>query len=698
MTCELFIAPNGKDIPEQAGTKETPLASLSEALERIKLMKKTGAFTTPFTVWLRDGIYPLKKTVVITPEQSIPVTFKAYPGETPVIDGGIHLTGWRKCRLNGKDVWAVDVPDAALEYGNVNQFFVDGVRKTRAAFPKNDFYRIATPKEEDKKLFEGADCFEVKPGDFDPSWSSQNDIEALITHKWIEEVMPFERFDTENSLFISDRKSRFVMDPEDTEYRLENVREALTESGEYYYSKQEKCLYYLPEKNEAPGQFDAVIPGIGSFLRFEGRPEQGELVEWINFEGLTFVYGGAGTPTISADYDFKDKTAPVYRNYAFKDLWNDTGKPLAGSPQGAIHLPGTIFLHGTRHCSISQCTVSHSGWYALEVSSACTGINISRNEFCDIGGGGVKIGGIGIEQMPEKPYLQTSRISVSDNHIHDCGQVNFSGIGVIVTHAFGNLIEHNYIHDLYYSGISCGWSWGYGDSITRENRIGGNHIHDLGKGVISDMGGIYLLGIQPGTRVYSNLCSNIQCRYYGGWGIYTDEGSSHIVIENNICHDCSSEGFHQHYGRENIVRFNIFAFNGNSSIAISAGPGRQTGYAFPGNNYTMNMMFVDNIVLQDGKPFFRQGFSPSLDANLLYSNNNIFWDVSGSSDIFADESEEKKYSWTQWLESGHDSSSSFADPGFINAAERNFDFKKDSPVPDITVERIASVKPGIRTL
>ena len=75
-----------------------------------------------------------------------------------------------------------------------------------------------------------------------------------------------------------------------------------------------------------------------------------------------------------------------------------------------------------------------------------------------------------------------------------------SGIGVFARHTFGNTVAHNHIHDFYYSGISCGWVWGYSDSVSQNNRFEKNHIHSLGKGWLSDMGGIYTLGVQPGTR------------------------------------------------------------------------------------------------------------------------------------------------------------------------------------------------------
>src|SRR5262249_23791717 len=157
----------------------------------------------------------------------------------------------------------------------------------------------------------------------------------------------------------------------------------------------------------------------------------------------------------------------------------------------------------------------------------------------------------------DDPRLRTHDNAVTDCHVHGGGRVFHQAVGLWVGQSSGNRLAHNHVHDLYYTGISCGWTWGYGRTLGRGNVIEANHGHDLGRGWQSDLGGVYTLGVQPGTVVRGNVFHDIAGHRYGGWGIYFDEGTTQVVAEDNLVYRTTHGGFHQHFGRENVVRNNV---------------------------------------------------------------------------------------------------------------------------------------------
>jgi parallel beta-helix repeat protein len=270
----------------------------------------------------------------------------------------------------------------------------------------------------------------------------------------------------------------------------------------------------------------------------------------------------------------------------------------------------------------------------------------------------------------------TGRNEVSGNHIHDCGHTYLSAVGVWIGHSPNNVVSRNHIHDLNYTGISVGWTWGYAESPAVGNLIEYNHIHDLGKGLLSDMGGIYTLGVSPGTVLRGNVIHDVVSYSYGGWGIYLDEGSTHMLVEDNIVYRTKTGGFHQHYGKENIIRNNIFAFAKEGQIQRTR-PEEHVSFTFE-----------DNIVYwANESPLFHGNWSGD---NFKF-DKNIYWNAAGKPFDFAGKSLE------QWQVLGQDVHSLIADPMFADADKLDFRLKPGSPALKLGFRPIDTTKvPGLK--
>jgi parallel beta-helix repeat protein len=300
----------------------------------------------------------------------------------------------------------------------------------------------------------------------------------------------------------------------------------------------------------------------------------------------------------------------------------------------------------------------------LELGRGCQSNRIWRCEFTDLGAGGIKIGETAIRKEVAE---QAGANEISDCRIYDGGKTFQSAIGVWIGQSPNNRIVHNVIHDFYYTGISIGWTWGYGPALASNNIVEFNHIHHIGVKsdgdgpVLSDMAGIYMLGKQPGTRVVNNLWHDMAATKYGGWGIYTDEGSSGILIESNVVYRTTHGGFHQHYGETNIVRNNIFAFARDQQLQRSR------------DEDHLSFSFTNNIVLFDKGVLL--GSTWKNDKFVL--DGNLYWDVRPGA-----KAEDMKFAGgtlEQWRARGHDKNSIVVDPEFMAVTLDDYRLKANSP-------------------
>ena len=609
----LYVSNSGRagwsgrlEAPNPQGT-DGPLPSLAAARDAIRSLR--GGRAESFTVMVRGGIYRLAEPLVLGPEDSS-VTWAAYPGERPVLSGGRPVAGWTKAR---GALWRA--PTATP----VRQLFVRNRRAQRARTPNAGFYRIDGPSSQDQPFllrFRGADIRR--------EWAGSG-AEAIVLLAWAELRMPVTAVDE------AAHTARLAGNPQpsnketDARYWIENAPGGLDAPGEFYWDAAAGTLEYWPVTGENMARDEAVVPVLPQLVRLEGRPREGRPVRRVVFRGLDFRH---------TDW----RMGP--QGYA------DT--------QAAVDVGAAIEAAGAEDVTIEHCSFSQMGGYAVWFGRGSKNNRLLASEIFDMGAGGVKVGE---PVLREDAADQNSANEIADNNIHDLGAVYPAAVGIWVGQSGGNTISHNHVHDLYYTAISVGWTWGYGPNQSKGNRIESNHLHHIGKAMLSDMGAIYTLGVQPGTVIRGNLIHDVEAFTYGGWGIYPDEGSTGMLIENNVVYRTKRAGFHQHYGRENTVRNNIFAF------------GREFQLMRTRAEPHVSFVFERNIVYFDQGKLLGSNWSD----DGFRMNRNVYWDARGGGIDFAGGSLE------DWRAKGRDTESLVADPLFVNPSSYDFTLRPESP-------------------
>jgi hypothetical protein len=646
---DFFVAPDGNDAwsgrlaAPSAEKTDGPLASLEKARLAVRALKAAAPNRdTPIVVLVRGGIYELPATLVFTPEDSgtakAPVVYQAYGEERPVVSGGAVLRGWK---VTPEGRWQTTLEKVRGGEWNFAQLFVNDQRRSRAQLPKKGYFTVAeelppSPQAAGK----GHDRFAFAAKDIDPAWANLADVEILAFHEWSASRMRIAGIDEAAHAvnFVGRTRSEgwWGKFQKGRRYLAINVKEALTQPGEWYLDRPTGVLTYIPMPGEDPAKAVVVAPRLECLVAFVGDGAAKKWVTNVQLRGLTFAHTNWTLPADGQSF-----------------------------PQAEIGLGSAVAAMGARELVIDTCAVRHTGGYAMAFGPGCRNNRVENCELVDLGGGGVKIGHAAPGSWDDAgAEPQGEDALVSHHTVRNCliahgGRLHSAAIGVWVGHSPYNVIEHNDVFDFYYTGFSVGWVWGYANSNAHHNDIGHNHAYDLGQGVLSDMGAIYTLGVSPGTRIHDNHFHDVRSFDYGGWGLYTDEGSTGIVMENNLVYRCSRASFHQHYGKENIVRNNILAFAGEQQLQRTR------------TEAHLSFFFERNIVLWDnGSPLMGSNWND----NNFKCDNNLYFSI-GKSVTFPG-----GLSLADWQKTrSQDVHSVVADPLFVDAAKGDWRLKAESP-------------------
>ncbi len=648
---KIYVSPAGTDT--SPGTADKPLATLTAARDKARELRKSSRLNEPIEIIAAGGEYFMMQPLSLTTDDSgkpaSPLVFKAEPGTKAVFRGGIQVSGFEKV---SEKLWRAFIPQVAYYDSYFEQLFVNGRRAVRARSPNEGFFRVGNVTEtvlekgegrSPELAFQKVELDSLDNTGFD-SFTKQDFQDALIIfyHNWDNTRKRVTGFSKESSSVYLTGEGMKPWNPinNKSRYLIENFKAALDSQGEWFLERT-GYLYYIPLDGETIENTIFHIPVIKEFISIQGEPGSGKKVENIRFENLVFEIAGYKTPSGG------DEPA-----------------------QAAAPVDAVVTADFVNNIDFRNCEIAHTGTYSFWFRRACSNCTVSQCYMHDLGAGGVKIGETQIRQELSEI---TNNITIDNNIIRDGGHVFPCAVGIIIFNASDNKLTHNEIADLRYSGISAGWVWGYAHSPSKRNTIEFNHIHHLGWGELCDMGGVYTLGASEGTTVSNNHIHHVYSFDYGGWGLYTDEGSFGIVEENNLVYACKNSGFHQHYGKENIIRNNIFAYNIRSQLQATRVEEHRS------------ISFTNNIIYFDKGALLSSNWHKF---NLL-TDNNIYWDTRTKDFMFGDKN------FAEWKKSGKDIHSIIADPLFVNPSAFDFHFKKLSVARKINFKPFDYSKAGV---
>ena len=476
---EIFVSPSGNDNwsgrlmnVNPAGT-DGPKATLSAALDALRNV----ADAQPRRMVLMAGEYFLEKPLLLNPsDNGLEIT--AAPKQSVVLYGGRKITGWQK---EGNQFYAASLPGVKEGNWDFRVLIVNGRYCDRARLPEKGKFEHLTDFPVPWMSTTGGGwkrkptpieltTLKFKPQDVPDNLEPHN-AEVRVYHMWDESLVGLSRIDRENHLLHFSSPTGHPAGAFGVKnYVIFNVRQGMTQPGQWYLDRQAGKVVYWPLQGEDLTQAEVLAPTVESVIRLQG--EQNKLVKNITLK------------------DFKVAV---------------TTTPLQAGGFGAGNFPGAIQLDYAQDCRLSFLEISNVGGQGIKV-------NNGRNEIthCRIH----HIGACGI---------RAPSCVVTDNLVHDIGLTYPSSIALWGGGKNG-VFSHNEIHDAPYTGINCGGE---------NHLIEANHIYRVMQ-KLHDGGGIYCFAGKNTVLRGNFIHDLIDTGGYGASAYYLDERSEMCTVEMNL--------------------------------------------------------------------------------------------------------------------------------------------------------------------
>jgi len=565
MTTQIFyVSPHGDD--SGAGTREQPFASLGRAREAVRAAVAGGAGRVE--VALAPGEYRLRAPLRMDARDGAPeggaIVWRGAGAGRTIVSGAVDLPPFAEAEPG---LWRA--PAGGMVF---RQLYVNGRRAALARWPKaGQFFRISAWLPDTKEIIVNAS---------DVPNATDSALELVVYMAWAEAILKLKSaartapeklawctpmrltfHEPEHSLVF--QRSFPIRKPE-LPYFWQNSRAFLTEPGEWFLDQPSDTLYYRPLPGEELAASRAVAPALETLVEIRGtvdNPVRNVRFEGITFEGTTWL-----KPSVSGLLNLQ---AGMYTQEKTQDNIQYHGRP-----------PAAVYAAYADGLAVAHCTFRHTGATALDVHRGVSRAAVTRCTFHTLAGAGINLGVFSEPDMaahvPYNPADErevTRDITIADTVIHHTG-LDYPGTCAIAAgYVRDTLIEHNDIHDVPYTGISVGWGWTLKPNAMRNNCVRRNHIYRAVT-TMRDGAGIYTLSSMPGSSIVENYVHDISTNPDGigarNYGIYLDEGSDGITLENNLIQRIEHGNHHKINPSGTIVLKHEGAFD-NPAVRGQAG-------------------------------------------------------------------------------------------------------------------------------
>ena len=514
-----------------------------------KVMKQVGAaakgMKTDIVVTLHGGEYELSEPLTFGPNSSAnnthTITLRAAAGETPVISGGRHVTGWK--RIHG-NLWC-----APLQSDHkLRSLFVNG-KRCRMAGSRQLITGLGAYGEYDIK---GTEPWAMGPGKAAlgikmpagkemMAFGNPEDVELVQNVVWNEKILcvkDMQKWGDTIAVELQQPYGAILTNLKWAKMKwqggffVRNAKELLDDPGEFYFDRKAHMLYYMSD-GEDMTHATVIAPLTEGLVRIIGR-DNAHRAGNIILEGLTFCNDAWNLMQVAGSRGFGGiQSLGLATKYIPDGNWHPSKYNSCDVPDGTIEIRSAQNVKIVRNHFRDL-----SSAVAINIDNDDNNIEVTGNTFTDLLGSAVSVGhpqhyeiGDGEGRFAKGVEGVCQNVNISNNYVRYVSE-DFRQIEAMNGFFVKNVsFTHNDIAEVPYGAISLGWWWGNAgipeSKVAAANNISFNKLGNTHR-VLTDGGIIYMLGRQPGSVCADNYL------YNGPRCIYPDDGSSGWTIKHNF--------------------------------------------------------------------------------------------------------------------------------------------------------------------